>query len=163
MKKIRIRWERLVPVGMDGKKEAIWTAAGLGASVLWATGPLFRLLDAWRWLERPAAGGFRIMPYFSDIMGSSLAGFPVMWLCLAALAVWHYVYHRQGSRADFTMRRIPSRWEMHRRCLAVPLAGIVLALALARGLYLLYWWMYLTFTPPESLRDVAVMTLETIR
>ena len=162
MKKLRIRWERLAPAGLDGKREALWIAGGLGASVLWATGPLFRLLREWRRLAEPTSG-YRIMDYFSDIMGSGLAGFPVMWLCLAALAVWHYAYHRQGSRADYTMRRISSRWELHRRCLTIPVTGIVLALALARGLYQLYWWMYLTFTPPECLRDVAIMTVKTIR
>ena len=166
MKKLRIRWERLAPVGLDGRREALWIAGGLGASVLWATGPLFRLLKAWRRLRFDPIGGYRIerfMDYFSDIMGSGLAGFPVMWLCLAALAVWHYAYHRQGSRADYTMRRISSRWEFHRRCLTIPVVGIVLALALAWGLYQLYWWMYLTFTPPECLRDVAIMTVKTIR
>lgn len=166
MREHRFSWDKFFPVGLDWGRELRWLAAGLAASVLWALGPLLRMTEAWSAIRRYASiavGSLGIMPPFNDIMGYGLAGFPILWLCLGALAVWHYVYHRRGSRADYTMRRLPNPWELHLRCLALPVTGIVVTLALARGIYLLYWWMYLTFTPPEALRDVAVMMVETNR
>ena len=166
MRRPQINWERLAPAGLDGKRETVRAGCALAGSALWSLGAPVRMAQRWGEIRRMQLRGYYENLYmlpFSEIMGSALWGFALTALCLAAVAAWHYVCHRQGSRADYLMRRLPDRWELHRRCLAIPLAGILTAALLALALRGFYWWLYLTFTPPECLRDAAVITVETIR
>lgn len=68
---------------------------------------------------RPGA----VMEDFAQLLDWMLLGFAVTAVCMAALAVWHYASHFQGSRSIYTMRRLPQRWELARRCLTLPLLG----------------------------------------
>lgn len=165
MKKPQINWERLAPVGLDGKREAVRACWALAGSALWSLGAPIRMAQCWRWIEEArmhGSAGFYMRP-FSEIMGSALWGFALTAAWLLALAARHYVYHRQESRVDYLMRRLPDPWEYRRRCWAIPLAGILASAVLALALWGFYWWLYITFTPPECLRDVAIVTVETIR
>lgn len=94
------------------------------------------------------------MPPFSSLMGVSLYGclaaalamFPVAWL------FWHS--HTLGSMSLYTMRRLPDRWELPRRCFTVPLLALVFFLLLAGVLLLLdlavYWWCTPSALLPHS-------------
>lgn len=94
------------------------------------------------------------MPLFAELLAESrpMAGFWITAACMAALAAWHYAYHYQGSRSIYLMRRLPSRWELWRRCLALPAAGAVCALLLAALLLLCYFGLYLLLTPRPCLQ-----------
>ena len=72
-------------------------------------------------------------------------------LCLVLLAAYHYAYHRQGSKSIYLMRRLPSKLELHRRCLTLPIAGILIALLTAFLLLLIYYAVYMNVTPAECL------------
>ena len=66
-------------------------------------------------------------------------------------AAANYLHARSGARSDYTLRRLRDPWEYHRRCLALPLAGMLACLALFALLTGVYYWAYLRLTPPELL------------
>ena len=61
--------------------------------------------------------------------------------------LWHYAYHYQGSRSVYLMRRLPDRWEYHRRCLAIPAATVAATAVLLAGSLALFYGAYMLFTP----------------
>ena len=65
--------------------------------------------------------------------------------------VFHYLYHYQGSRSIYLMRRLPDRWELLRRCIALPLCGALAALLTGLLITLLWAGIYLLATPRELL------------
>ncbi|MCI6719931.1 MAG: hypothetical protein MR451_03855 [Clostridiales bacterium] len=93
-----------------------------------------------------------VMPDFIVLLGGFLLGFAVLALCMAGFALYHYLYHWQGgSKSIYLMRRLPDRWELHRRCLTLPLAGAVLCGLAALLLFCLYFILYMTATPADCL------------
>ena len=47
----------------------------------------------------------------------------------------------------YLMRRLPDRWELHRRCLVFPFAGLVLCVAAAFLTVVLCYACYMIATP----------------
>ena len=70
---------------------------------------------------------------------------------MPAAALGLYLSHYQGGRSIYTMRRLPHRGELWRRCLAVPAATALTALAAAAVLTAVYFGIYLIFTPAVCL------------
>ena len=120
------RLKQCVPPGADGGQE-LWTIYVmwmLSAMNIFFRGPGVYVTEILRLKKagRPAE------PFFLYFWGTVwfspvLAVLPVMVLVtlmyLAAKVVAHYrVYRGGGSRADYTMRRLPDRREYHRRALA---------------------------------------------
>ena len=129
MKKRTVRWDRLVPPGMNGRREAGQLAAGLAAGLVWnAAAFLVPFLQEYdRHLRRA------LIPF------ALLAGWMV------ALALVHLLSHYQESRSIYLMRRLPDRGELWRRCLTLPLTGLAAVLILTLGLSVLYFWLYETY------------------
>jgi len=63
----------------------------------------------------------------------------------------NYASHRMGSRSDYLMRRLPDRWEWHRRCLTVPLAAVALSALLVLALLVIFFLVYQYRTPYQWL------------
>jgi uncharacterized membrane protein YqhA len=78
-------------------------------------------------------------------------GFLILALCMLALIVYHYAYHYQGSKSIYLMKRLPNRWEMHRRCITLPLLAALICLIAAIAFLLIYFGIYMVFTPKECL------------
>jgi len=92
-----------------------------------------------------------IMPDFVEILDRSLLGFQIVCAIMVAAAVMHYAYHYQESKSIYTMRRLPNRWELHRRCLTLPLFAVVAYLILAFVLLLIFYAAYMNLTPDVCL------------
>ena len=92
-----------------------------------------------------------IMPDFVEILDRSLLGFQIVCAIMIAAAVMHYVYHYHESKSIYTMRRLPSRWELHRRCLTLPVVGILLAVLAAFLVLLICYASYMITTPDVCL------------
>ncbi len=92
-----------------------------------------------------------VMPDFFPLLGNALYGFLILSLCMLGFIVYHYAYHRQGSRSIYLMRRLPNRFELHRRCLTLPLLAALLSLLFALLLILLCYAIYMLATPRECL------------
>lgn len=92
-----------------------------------------------------------IAPFSELIRGIPLLG---LWLFLAVmpLMAWRYYdYHTRGSMAVYTMRRLPDKWEYHRRCWTQPILSAAAELALYAALIALCWLMWRFTTPAVCL------------
>ena len=70
---------------------------------------------------------------------------------MAVVAVSFYFWHYHQSRSIYTMRRLPHAEELPRRCLAAPLAGVILSLLTMAILTALYYLIYRCATPAQCL------------
>ncbi|MFR8267820.1 MAG: hypothetical protein ACLVC5_09315, partial [Clostridia bacterium] len=64
---------------------------------------------------------------------------------------YHYGYHFRGSKSIYTMRRLPSKHPLARRCLTVPVLGAAAAALSALLLICLYYLLYIAVTPEQCL------------
>ena len=91
------------------------------------------------------------MPDFTEILDRSLWGFLVAIIAALALIGVHYACHYQDSKSIYTMRRLPNRWELHRRCLTLPLLAAAVYLILAFVILLIFYAVYMNLTPDVCL------------
>ena len=94
----------------------------------------------------------RVIPDFVIILGDKL----YILLILAALVFIlasgiHYAYHHNGSKSIYLMRRLPGRFELHRRCLLIPLISALVFILAAALLLLVYYLIYMNSTPEACL------------
>ena len=151
------RLEDLVPVGLDPYRELNWFGIGCGVSFLYSMKFLLEylslrsdLLYQLKYFFTADTQGLQ-MPSFFTLLGSAPLGFLLVALCMPAVALFHYLYHSQGSRSILLMRRRPDRWELPRRCITLPAWGALIALALGLFVTLLWAGIYLLATPRELL------------
>ncbi len=141
----RLDPSRYVPAGMGLKEQKLIFGFFTAAAILWPIMSFVsRLSDALRDFSR---GYIIIMPYFYEILGNALMVIPIALAAMFAMAAMHYVYHWQGSRSIYLMRRLPSRWELHRRCLTLPALGIAFFLVLSAVELVIMYGVYLLAAP----------------
>lgn len=148
-------FSRCAPPGFDLRFEAQFFLTGLAASALYSSLYLLRLFHAldnlYAWNDKnlrvllPDAA----MPAFAELLEDSFSWFGILALVAAAFAVWHYAYHRIGTRSIYLMRRLPDRWELHRRCLTLPTLELACCAVCALVLFWLYFGLYALLTPKE--------------
>ena len=151
------RLEALVPVGLDPHTELRWFAIGMGVSALYSIKFLFSFFsvrgDLLYQLKHLPLQDTQLleMPHFWFFLDRAYLGFLLLALCMPAVALFHYLYHYQGSRSIYLMRPLPDRWELLRRCIALPLCGALAALLTGLLITLLWAGIYLLATPRELL------------
>ena len=153
---MKIDLSRHAPPGLNLSMEKNTFLWGGAAAICWSFSCLFRLADEHRDLYKHVRGERvlqegAIMTDFYIILGSSLLGFAVLALVMLAFAVYHYAYHRQGSKSIYLMRRLPNGWELHRRCLTIPIVSAVFCMVAAFILLCVYYWIYVAVTPKGCL------------
>lgn len=154
----RIDWSRWAPPDRDARQEAVQFLWGLGGGTVlcwvwflssyWnARSGLFRLKNGQKVLEAS-----RMMPDLPEIIGGSFLGLWAVLLWAAVTVALHYAGHyREGSRPVYLMRRLPDRWEYHRRCLSIPGTVILIALMLLLVFLMLFYVIYMNCTPEACL------------
>lgn len=156
----RICLKRLFPPGADIRTELTWLAWAFAAALLFSLSCPLRLWMELSDLRRngwdPVSETWRSwarLADFSEILGTALIGFVIIALLAFALAALHYSGHYTGgSRSIYTMRRLPQRFELHLRCLAVPALTLLLSAALWFILLALYYALYITAAPEQLLQ-----------
>lgn len=153
---MKINFERVVPPGFDYLVTIKFIVALNVASVLFSFGYLIELqahyseLFTWENRERFLIDG-ALMADFHVLLDRYLLGFVVAAFASLALAGYHYAYHYTGSRSINLMKRLPNRWEIHRRCWSLPCAGFLLSAAIGIMVLFIYYGVYKFITPQECL------------
>lgn len=93
----------------------------------------------------------RKMPDFVEVFQRFPIGFAILAVCMLGFVIYHYVYHYRGSKSIYLMRRLPNRFELHRRAWSYPLCVIVVCVLCVIMLFWLYFGLYLLVTPDECL------------
>lgn len=89
------------------------------------------------------------MKDFSEIRKNAFDVFVLFAVCLAVLALYNFLYHYQESKSIYTMKRLKTKSELYKRCLAFPLLFIFLSILTVTVLNFLYLLLYI-FTVPEE-------------
>ncbi|MBQ8279220.1 MAG: hypothetical protein IJZ23_05210 [Roseburia sp.] len=153
------KFEKYTPPGIDCINQLKLCLAGLSAAMGWSVSYIAKYLTARANLfEYSLTGqvlreGARIANFNQLIHDGldSLDGFLMFYIVMLGLLVYYYLYYYQGSKSIYLMRRLPNRWEMYRRCIALPFAAIVTGVITEIALLALYYGIYLTFTPQQCL------------
>lgn len=146
------------PPGLDWRKEVrdYWSSlfCASGGGFLWylfwyavERSDLYWRKGAGEQLLKPGA----VMVDFYLLMRLVLLGFVVLGIHTALQVFVHYRYHSQGSKSIYLMKRLPDRMELHRRCLILPAAGLVICVLTAFLTIVLCYGIYMYFTPKECL------------
>jgi len=91
------------------------------------------------------------MPPFAEMISGYLNGFYVLAGSMIIAILLNYRYHRKNSKSVYIMKRLPDRWEFHKRCLTLPFIGMILAIVAAGVMGLIYYGLYIYATPAQCL------------
>ena len=92
-----------------------------------------------------------IMPDFVEILGESLGWFFGYCILFLAAVVWNYLYYYQDSKSIYLMKRLPNPLELHRRAWTLPLIAVGTTILFSFVVLVLYFGIYMIFTPEECI------------
>lgn len=145
------------PPGMDLKQEKQIFAWGIILSILYSTfyyfskyavayGELYIRVGSKLVLNTAAT-----MPDFKALLGYSFIGFAIVSVMMVGFILYHYSYYRQGSMSLYLMKRLPKKFELHKRALALPIIGLLLCFVTVFVLRMVYFIVYILATPEAYL------------
>ena len=138
------RWKLcdLVPPGTSGELQGLLCLLVMICAFLYS---VWKYAAALTHGLETAARSLHRMTDFADLIGaqSDSASF---WTPPVFFAFW------RGAKSIYLMRRLPDRWELARRCLAIPLLTVACALLLVVILLPAFYGIYLHLTPEDALR-----------
>ena len=139
MKKQRskINWEKHTPPGFDYETERSIFVAALIISILWSLGFFSRFLDEVHYVNVAPT------PYFYEVLGNAFFCFPIAIALMLSSIAMNYAHYHSGSKSIYLMRRLPNRWERHRRCIEIPLASAAITLLTAILIFFIYYFFYM--------------------
>lgn len=88
---------------------------------------------------------------FSEVLGNSLYGFAAAAVCMLVLIVINYSYHYKDSRSIYLMKRLSNPYELHKRCLMLPILGALICIAAGFIALVVYYAVYMNFTPGQCI------------
>lgn len=158
--------DRWLPLGIDAKKEVSGFLIVLACAVVFSFGWFFNffseLSELYHYDYKTASYvllEYKTMPRFPRLLGISMNGFPALAIAVLLRIVYHYMYHRQGSKSIYLMRRLPNRFELHRRCIVLSAVEAGLTLLVGGLLLGIYFLIYITVTPDQCLNTAQWTTV----
>ncbi len=145
------------PPGLELKQEKAVFAWGISLSVLYSTFDYFaRFVEAHHGLYERINGKLVLnvnatMPNFRSLLSYNFIGFAVLSVIMLGFIIYHYAYYRQGSMSIYLMKRLPKKQEMHKRALTLPILVLLICLATALVLLMIYFTVYMLVTPKACL------------
>ena len=83
------------------------------------------------------------LPKFDKLLYGAFPLLPVVFAATVFMIILNYRSYRRPTKGFYVMRRLPNGWEMHKRCLLLPLAGLLLHVIICVTVcfvcYLVYW------------------------
>ena len=150
----RINWERLLPLGMDWERAGNNFRRGFLCALLWSLkAPLAALIsksNMYAWIDNTRTIVDE-MECIDWVLRGSWYGLVLIAVSMPFLALYFYSWHYQGSKSIYTMRRLPKRGELLRRCLTLPCITAALSLAVIPVLSTVYYGFYVLVTPAGHL------------
>lgn len=151
---MKINWnlEAYFPVGMPWQQDSKLILFGYVASSVWSLSCPVQIY--WSYRDLFDSGKLipeTMMPDFVQLADNAFLGFGALILAMILLMAANYRYFVTGSKSIYLMRRLPRKYEMLKRCLAVPTAVILLSLSAAFLLLMIYYWIYCSVTPEQCL------------
>lgn len=149
-----IRIRKYAPLGIDLSKEMTIFALAMIAAFIYSLIYIGRYLTNRNQLyeivgtKKVLIDGAK-MPSFDILFDGSLLGFVLVGIVMVGLVVYHYYYHRMDSKSIYLMKRLPNKWELHKRCLSLPIVGIVISIITMVLLWAVYFGIYMLFTPQQ--------------
>ena len=143
-------------MGIDYYLEIKWICIGFVLSFIYSLGYFFKLSNSYENLFRIVGTkklliDGAVMDNFRTILGESLIGFFIIVFCMIALGIYHYFYHYIDSKSIYLMKRLPKKSDLYKRCFTYPILIVVISLAIALILLILYYNIYLLITPEQCL------------
>lgn len=146
------------PVGHSPKGELKAFSWGAAISLIWSfgyinnfRGCLSRLYEYNPYTKEKILIQGAVMPDFGSVLGNSLIGFFITAAIMLILTAVHYEWHKTGSKSIYTMKRLPQKGEFLKRCATLPLATAAISILTAMLLKLIYFAVYIAFTPKQCL------------
>ena len=153
---MKIDLTKYAPPGQDIKQEKSFFVLGMCGAVIFSMGYLGRYARAWRNLYE-WEDGRRIelkgtmMWEFSLLLENALVGFLILAVVMLGFIAYHYMYYYKDSKSIYLMKRLPDKFEMHKRCISIPLMAVLVSILTAVVILLIYLGIYVLFTPRECI------------
>lgn len=153
----KMKWlENYTPLGIDVGKQVGWWLAGVVAATLHSMLFLIRYFDRRADLYILKAGkrvliDGAVMTDFGTLTEGVFLTFYLVSIVTLLVIIYHYFYHYQGSKMMYLMKRLPDKWELHRRCITLPVVGAVLMMVWMLVVHMLYYTIYILCTPSQCL------------
>lgn len=88
-----------------------------------------------------------VMPAFWTLMDGPLDPYPIFAVSMLGFVIANYSYFYQESKSIYTMRRVKSPWELHRRCWTLPVIGAAIFIAAQWIVTLICYIVYIRSVP----------------
>ncbi len=153
----KMKWlENYTPLGIDVGKQVGWWFAGVVVATLHSILFLIRYFDRRADLYILKAGkrvlmDGAVMTDFGTLTEGVFLTFYLVSIVTLLVIIYHYFYHYQGSKMMYLMKRLPDKWELHRRCITLPVVGAVLMMVWMLVVHMLYYTIYILCTPSQCL------------
>lgn len=150
--------KRYAPPGLDLKPEIRTFLTGNIASAMLSMFSFFRkylsardeLFKYYTDGSKELIQGAVIAPFGTFITGVPLY-FSIAVIFMLAFIIYHYLYYRQGSMSVYLMKRLPRRFELHKRAISLPLMMSLATVAVSLAMIFIYFVIYFIATPKVCL------------
>lgn len=145
----KIDWDRLVPLGISGRKVRNGLLAAWGIGVGWSLRFLAAYVSAYKGLYYRTEQGMVIwltgakMPPVETLLSGCFLILELAAAAMLPLAVGLYLYHTVGSHSIYTMKRLKNPWELWWRVAVMPGCMAIVCLLtkwLLVGVYCAIYW-----------------------
>ncbi|MBQ8518057.1 MAG: hypothetical protein IJ455_00435 [Agathobacter sp.] len=153
----KTKWlEKYAPPGIDVSTEIAWLIGGNVLATLHSMMFLVHYVTARGELYERRVSGMvliegTVIRGFGELTAGVFLSMQVVCIIALLVSVYHYFYHYQGSKMMYLMKRLPDKWEVHKRCLALPIAGSCITFVWMMLLKMIYYAIYILCTPSQCL------------
>ena len=154
----KMKWlEKYAPLGIDVDTEFGWYILGVVITTVHSIVQFFinytnaiNDLYTYRAGKRILIEGI-IIQDFSGLTEDLFSFSTIICIVTFLTTIYHYMYHYQGSKMMYLMKRLPDKWDLHRRCWTLPIVGTVLMAVWTIILKGIYYAVYILCTPSQCL------------